>query len=268
MVIPLGRERAKSRVDGVSDRISTRLGSRGGDDEIVSFAWSPPSPDDYAIFGADQHHFCLLSRIETSTSAPFGMTSAETTDLYANVQNNNNIVWKNISVVDDLPGTSRSTGFTVANYGKKRQEFLLHFKVSREERDLFKWGQVMIDIPYPLAKKLREGESKGIKWVSKTSLLVSNPSGIVGGPINLDPGEVYALNVRFVSNGIATFGARIFNFDVHQIDGGKTIGGVRFTLRTHAATRYEGQDLVTDHLPGPRDGGNWIGKKQKGNCCH
>jgi hypothetical protein len=196
------------------------------------------------------------------------MTSAETTDLYANVQNNNNIVWKNISVVDDLPGTSRSTGFTVANYGKKRQEFLLHFKVSREERDLFKWGQVMIDIPYPLAKKLREGESKGIKWVSKTSLLVSNPSGIVGGPINLDPGEVYALNVRFVSNGIATFGARIFNFDVHQIDGGKTIGGVRFTLRTHAATRYEGQDLVTDHLPGPRDGGNWIGKKQKGNCCH
>ena len=240
----------------------------GGEDEIVSFAWSPPSPGDYAIFGADQHHFCLLSRIETSMTAPYGMSTTETTDLYANVQNNNNIVWKNISVVDDLPGTARSTGFTVANFGKKHQEMSLHFKIAREERDLLKWGQVMIDVPYPLAKKLRECDSKGIKWVSKTRLLISSSSGIIGGPINLESGEMYALNVFFVSNGIATFGARVLNLDINQLDGKETVGGVRFTLRTHAANRYEGQELATDHLPGPRDGGNWIGKKPRGNCCH
>src|SRR3546814_13731860 len=73
-------------------------------------------------------HFCLLSRIETSSTAPFGMTTAETSDLYANVQNNNNIVWKNISVVDDLPGTVRATGFTVANFSKKPQHLSLPSK--------------------------------------------------------------------------------------------------------------------------------------------
>ena len=143
----------------------------------------------------------------------------------------------------------------------------LHFKIAREERDLLKWGQVMIDVPYPLAKKLRECDSKGIKWVSKTRLLISSSSGIIGGPINLESGEMYALNVFFVSNGIATFGARVLNLDINQLDGKETVGGVRFTLRTHAANRYEGQNLAIDHLPGPRDGGNWIGKKPRGNCC-
>lgn len=132
----------------------------GGEDEIVAFPWSPPDPADYAIFGADQHHFCLLSRIETSSTAPFGMTTPETSNLYANVQNNNNIVWKNISVVDDLPGTARATGFTVANFGKKPQDLSLNFKIGREERDLLKWGTVLIDVPYALAEKLRKGDAK------------------------------------------------------------------------------------------------------------
>jgi hypothetical protein len=232
----------------------------GGDDQIVAIPWSPPNPADYASFGADQHHFCLLSRIETSSTAPFGMTTPETSDLYANVQNNNNIVWKNISVVDDLPGTTRTAGFTIANYGKKSQNLSVRFAMSREEPDLLKWGRVLIDVPYKLAERLREGNRKGVKWISETTLLLASRRATIGGSFKLQPGELYALNVRFVSNGDPTIGARVLDLDVFQLDGETVVGGVRFALRTHAADQFEGQNLLIDHLPGPLDGDNWIGK--------
>jgi hypothetical protein len=240
----------------------------GGEDQIVSFAWSPPNPADYASFGADQHHFCLLSRIETSPIAPFGMTAPETSNLYANVQNNNNIVWKNISVVDDLPGTGRTAGFTVANFDDKPLDLSLRFLIDREERDLFKWGRVLIEIPYKLAQQLRQGKATGIEWISETALWLAAPSATIGGNLELQPGELYALNVRFIDSGNPTIGARVFHLDVLQLDGQAIVGGVRFTLRTHAAATYEGENLLTDHLPGPLDGGNWIRKTEAaGICC-
>jgi hypothetical protein len=238
----------------------------GGDDQIVSFPWSPPNPADYASFGADQHHFCLLSRIETSSTAPYGMTTAETSNLYANVQNNNNIVWKNISVFDDLAGTARTSGFTAGNFDKKAQDFSLLFKIAREERDLLKWGRILFDVPFALAGKLRKGDPKGIKWISETTFTITGATGVPGGHVKLNPGEMYAINVRFVSNGNATLGARVFNLDVLQLNGKQIVGGVRFAVRTHAATEFEGQNLVTDQLPGPRDGGDWIGKGPTCDC--
>jgi hypothetical protein len=37
-------------------------------------------------------------------------------------------------------------------------------------------------------------------------------------------------------------------------------------LRTHAALQYEGQNLITDKFPGPRDGSNWIAKAPACGC--
>src|SRR5205823_981164 len=50
---------------------------------ILQFVSNPPTPSDYGCFGSDQSHFCLLSRIETSASPPYGMTTAEGPDLNA-----------------------------------------------------------------------------------------------------------------------------------------------------------------------------------------
>ncbi len=41
---------------------------------VIQIPWFPPNPADFACFGGDQGHFCLLARIETSSTAPFGMT--------------------------------------------------------------------------------------------------------------------------------------------------------------------------------------------------
>lgn len=77
-----------------------------GNATIITLPWNPPNPADYvgglttdpSLFWAEEpHHFCLLSRI-TASGDP--MTVPETINLGSNVNNNNNIVWKNLSVVD------------------------------------------------------------------------------------------------------------------------------------------------------------------------
>src|SRR6185369_12273100 len=90
-----------------------------GSSAILEFPWMPPNPATYTgALAADQNHFCLLARITTSAAAPFGMTFPETGDLYSNVQNNNNIAWKNIAVynlnMSDAPAYA-----VVGNFGEQ-----------------------------------------------------------------------------------------------------------------------------------------------------
>lgn len=203
-----------------------------GDDEIVAFPWSPPDPADYAAFGADRGHFCLLSRIETGPAPDFGMTSPETTNLYANVQNNNNIVWKNITVVDDVGG--RVSAAIVANYGKEGQRVRLVFTAPRDERpSIFDWGQVWLDTTPEFTKLFDAGEGhlERIERFDETSFRVLGTEASMG-TLALEPGAVAALQLRFVPTAQQPLGVRVFALDVDQYVGDERIGGQRFVVRT------------------------------------
>ena len=90
-----------------------------GQETIVQIPFMVPDPSDYSFWGADQWHFCLLARIE-ATSDPLN----ETNGLYANVQNNNGIAWKNVTIVDLL--ANRNSGFvTVGNPFDEPRAFFL-----------------------------------------------------------------------------------------------------------------------------------------------
>jgi hypothetical protein len=71
-----------------------------GGSVVLVFPWVAPTPAGYSCFGSDRFHFCLLGRIETSSYSPFGMSYPETSNLWLNVKNNNNIAWKNVSVTN------------------------------------------------------------------------------------------------------------------------------------------------------------------------
>ncbi|MDX6706105.1 MAG: hypothetical protein QOI48_1951 [Solirubrobacteraceae bacterium] len=223
----------------------------GGDYEILTFPWTPPPAAPYAIFGADQHHFCLLSRIETAPAAPFGMTVPETSNLWNNVKNNNNIVWKNITIVDS--GSPKTTGFTVANFGKTTHRMKLRFTVPRESPTVFDWGRVIVRVPPQLAGRLHDAQAAGLEWLSADTFEVLKPDAFIGGTLALEPGELHALDVRLVSEGVQTIGARVLVLDVLQLDDDAPVGGVRFSVRTEA------RDQPRPGTKGPRDGHNWFG---------
>lgn len=68
-----------------------------GGSQIVQFSFNFLDPTLYSACNPEPWHFCLLSRI-VSVNDP--MTFTETVMTYDNVKNNNNIAWKNITVVE------------------------------------------------------------------------------------------------------------------------------------------------------------------------
>ncbi len=74
-----------------------------GESVIMQVPWFPPDPKVASCTG-NEGHYCLLARIERVPTYPFGMHSAEATNLPRNVRNNNNIAWKNIQIMPGDPG--------------------------------------------------------------------------------------------------------------------------------------------------------------------
>ena len=238
-----------------------------GDDEIVSFPWAPPNPADYASFGADRGHFCLLARIETGPAPSYGMATPETGNLYANVQNNNNIVWKNLTVVDDVGG-GRESGAIVANFGREGAKVRLLFSDVVGERSMFEWGQVWLEPSTQLLElwKSSGGESKGIEQIGEDTFRVVGDGAYLG-PLALQPGELAALGLRFVPTGQKPLGVGIVALDVWQVDAGRTgepVGGQRFAVKLRPHRRGVVKDSPTQHF----DGVGWVGPTQGcADCC-
>jgi len=97
----------------------------GGGSYILEFKWDPPDPANYFPFGLDQNHFCLLARITTSNTTPFGMSYQETSNNWTNVQYNNNVAQKNLDLYDLLPGTVATT--FVGNFSGRTMKAKLKF---------------------------------------------------------------------------------------------------------------------------------------------
>jgi hypothetical protein len=212
---------------------------------ILEFPWYPPDPADYAVFGSDQGHFCLLSRIETSTAAPYGMTFPETGDLYANVQKNNNIVWKNITVVDEFPGAGRMASVLVGNFTEKPHVIKLTFTApeKRPEHNLFQWGRVTVDLDRKLFELWKHGGSQGsgIEAAGESRLVLTSPKAWIGN-ITVPPREFHNVRAHFVP-GKEQHRTAIFFLDLKQfkVEGKKEqiIGGQRFVLKTLAHVERE-----------------------------
>jgi hypothetical protein len=236
----------------------------GGATQIVEFHWTPPDPSDYASFGADQAHFCLLARIETSAAAPFGMTSPETANLYSNVRNNNNIVWKNISIVDTDGAGARFAAVVIGNLipDRKRMHFIIE-TLGRRRQSLFDWGHVLAEFRgealIAWAKKGLEG--KGFVRLPDGRLFIAQSGAeLIGPPLKV--GAFGTLRLQFVPDGRQVVGARVFELDVVDLDGkGQRLGGQRFLLKTTLGR----ERTCWDTQLGTFDGVTWMPKSQ--GCC-
>ena len=201
---------------------------------ILEYEWTTPNPADYSSFGADKTHFCLLSRIETTTTAPFGMTFTETSNLGQNVKNNNNIVWKNITVAEPSGAGSFSSAL-VSNYSKATEKYNIVFEVAKGEIPLFEYGEVTIKLSDRLYGIWKEGgmEGEAIEVLDENKIMLLK-SGASLNNIVLKPGQLGVIEVIFKPNfKLLVYERNVFNLEMLQLiaKGNEFVGGQTFKFR-------------------------------------
>jgi Common central domain of tyrosinase len=206
--------------------------------KIYVFEFTLPKPSDYACVG-QINHFCLLARITDASKANEGMTFAETNDVYANTRNNNNIAWKNISILDDVPNQAMMMAniAIVRSITSKNEMTKILFKVPfvlpkhrGEETNILKYTRVSIKLDPKLydAWKRAKIEPKGMRMDDKgvMTMLENN----VEIPLMLKEKENYTFQMMVQKPRKMPKYLPELKFDVIQMDGKRVIGGQRFVI--------------------------------------
>lgn len=254
-------------VPGVSagDLIGTQTipAIQPGEETILVFTWNPPSPALYVGINGEPWHFCLLARI-VSTADPI---SGEGSDLAANVVNNNNIYWKNLTVVDNVAGFGKickeelmeniGVVVAVADPDGKGGIFSVDFTVPEDELGLpiTKEATVFVALDDVLYQKWVKGGKKGsgfmelkdlprqaiekspLNWVANNGLIKKHAFAISDvnarfENLKFNPGEFGTTSMMVVYPFKETSDKRIFQYDIIQrnMETLELKGGVRYEI--------------------------------------
>jgi Common central domain of tyrosinase/Bacterial Ig domain len=207
---------------------------------VMQIPWYPPNPDNFTSFGSDKGHFCLLARIETSATAPFGMTFPETADVNANTKNNNKIVWKNVTVVDDMSGAMMIKSVIMRNIFDEPVQAGLRVAEARTAAGSFlKQGRIFVDVTPQLFERWQKGGDAGrsIRAADEEKagrIEILSPDATIQN-IRLNPNESVAVNVEFaLSKDYTPQQEAAAQVDLIQLgapgDPDKIVGGQRFSV--------------------------------------
>ncbi|WP_312399874.1 S8 family serine peptidase [Chryseobacterium sp.] len=81
-----------------------------GQEALVEIPWNVPNPQDYMSINSEPWHFCLLAKVNSSDDP---LSSPMTPNPNIMVRNNNNLAWKNITIVN-VSGNGGILGGTIA----------------------------------------------------------------------------------------------------------------------------------------------------------
>ncbi len=202
--------------------------------QIFVFTWNnTPDPSDYASLGADLRHFCLLARIEE----PSGMTFPEIPgQLFANVKNNNNIVWKNIAI-DDIDGPGFSATL-VSNYTENNALLKITIDGMKYNRMLYN-DKVSPGVLYAkFDKNLEElimNKKVTITGLQKTNTglyMLPKAMAVISG-LEARPGQHFVVQLKLVPNKEYNPGRYVYHVELNQYDekSGNLIGGQMFKFK-------------------------------------
>jgi len=167
-----------------------------GESYVAEVPWVSPNPADFTF---DAQHFCLLSRIE-STLDP--MTFTEVAAIGTNTRNNNNIAWKNLTIVDLDPFNLVGEGFRAEAVFFVRQTFdsNLPMKLVFKNSDSDIATILKMEPDDKLLELVLKSEDFNEVEVASDQqgsfLELTNLEGSVGGLL-LEPDEIYAIRLNF-----------------------------------------------------------------------
>jgi hypothetical protein len=204
-----------------------------GQSVVLQIPWYPPNPASFSCFD-DDGQVCLLARIETSASEPFGMTDPEIKDIYANVKNNNNIVLRQVTIF-------RLVGAFLVGSVVARNVFddplVTRFNIPPPlASNLFNYGDLYLDLGSAMFDLWRAGGSVGrnVEPAGGTLLKVLSADAFAGN-IRLAPGQTERVGVQLrLHRDYPSPAGQVFYVDLEQrgVPGSPTgfVGGQRFVF--------------------------------------
>lgn len=235
-----------------------------GEAVIVQIPWYPPDPSEFGCFN-DPGHVCLLARIETSISSPFGMTFPEGQGVYRNTQNNNNIAWKNLSVVDDFAGPNGFIVFVTRNTFDLPLAATLQFRNAQGfGPSFFDSGRITVDLGPELFQRWINSGSQGeyVEPLADGTIQILGPEASLGG-LEMQGGEAFSVGTRFeLFDDYTPIPEPLPEWDIIQLgtpeDPAAVLGGNRYEVD------FRRLDLIPMHSDwlywdeGPNPDPNWI----------
>ncbi len=191
-----------------------------GEAVVIQIPWYPPNPADFACFG-DPGHFCLLGRIETSTTSPFGMTTLEGANVSDNTRNNNNIAWKNLTVVDSFAGAFALSSVLIRNVFAVRVPMTLRLAARGGgfEPTFLDFGQAFLNIGPKLHSAWQQagGTAQGVEDLGRGRFQIFSPDAIIAG-IPIEPQQVEPIEVQYeLDRDYRSPGGQQIMWDLYQL---------------------------------------------------
>ena len=213
---------------------------QAGQEVILQFPWVVPNPNDYTSINSEPWHFCLLARVEASNDP---MAVAETSDLNSNVRNNNNIAWKNVTVVDVLANNFSGVVSVGNPYNHPHTFFLELVKEDLETgKPIFEEAEVGLKMDQTLYNAWERG-GKAAQLLDATldeKRKVVKGNNVILDNIAFNPNEIGTLNVSFNFLTKELTDKTKFVYHVIQKDAitGAVVGGETYVINKEPRTLF------------------------------
>jgi len=183
-------------------------------------------------------HYCMLARWNSAGDPMNG----EGANISSNVRNNNNLVWRNLNIVDlSEDKNTASASFIVRNpsWSSLPYSLLIRTPPSELNNSFTSLGQVFIQFDPALLAAWQQGGSKGGGFVkTPQGFLVTSPNGALFENLRLPQSAIGRVNLTFKK--LATTPKRRFNLDAIQFNplmaplpnAEPAIGGVSYEIHT------------------------------------
>ncbi|MBS1913036.1 MAG: S8 family serine peptidase [Bacteroidetes bacterium] len=225
-----------------------------GGTQTFEIPWVVPDPADGAVCGAEAAHYCLLARIETANTPPFGL--AEGPDIHENVRNNSRIIWKNVTVMNETDtggfgGTVLVRNPTVLPV---TTSLMITSADSLDGTTAWRHGILTLELDGGLLNAWRNG-GRLASGIDTGSFRVLHSGASIGG-IHLGPREAHRIVVRYQPTVRPAPQERArFHVNLVQIDSAagwpsaRITGGERFEI-VPDSTQYVPTAVVVRHVVG------------------
>lgn len=209
-----------------------------GQEKVIKIPFLVPNPSDYIFAGEDRWHFCLLAKIE-STEDP----SQETDNLFSFVKNNNNIAWKNVTVVDvadiSTENPNANIGGVVAVGNPFNEPKTFYLEMIKEDletgKNIYDEAEVSLKMDEILYQAWKRGGEEAQKLESTTDekRKIVKGNNVILDNLSFNANEIGTLNIKFnfLTKELTEKSKFIYHVIQKDANNGAIIGGETYVIK-------------------------------------